>query len=207
MSFVDPSSRNKLFNADTIYDYLLEYKKELSNALEKVSASDLNKVFDLLQDARRYNKRIWVAGNGGSAAIADHLCCDFTKGTRFTSKKSLKTNSLSSNSATLTAIANDFGYDQIFLQQLEMLSNKDDIVILISSSGNSENVIRAAEWANDNGLTTISLTGFSGGKLSKITKINLHIPVNNYGIVEDAHQILMHSLAQFISKVNQFSLS
>lgn len=205
MTVVDPSSKNKIFPANNVFEYVLEYTKALSMALSEVSKLELDNIFNLIQIARENNNCIWVAGNGGSASIAEHLCCDFTKGTGHSSHKSLKTHSLISNTSMLTAIANDYGYEDVFCKQLEMLSKKEDIVILISSSGNSKNVINAAEWANSNGLTTVSFTGFSGGLLSKISKYNLHLPFENYGIVEDAHQILMHCFSQFISSQNKFS--
>ncbi|MGY3802552.1 D-sedoheptulose-7-phosphate isomerase [Pigmentibacter ruber] len=202
MIFIEPSTKNKIFDGNNITEYLSEYRAALNHALSLVSSEELDKTFQLLLDARENDRKIWVAGNGGSAAISDHLCCDFTKGTRFSARKSLKTSSLSSNVSLLTALANDFSYEEIFAQQLEMLATKNDLVILISSSGNSPNVVKAAEWAKINSLTTISMTGFTGGKLANICDVNLHVPIENYGVVEDAHQVLMHTLAQFITKFN-----
>jgi phosphoheptose isomerase len=143
---------------------------------------------------------VFVAGNGGSAAIADHLCCDWTKGTHAANLVPLRTHSLVSNVALLTAVANDFGYDDAFARQLEMLGVAGDVVLLISSSGNSPNVLAAADRAKALGITTIGLTGFSGGALAARADFALHVPYANYGLVEDCHQILMHTFAQLFAR-------
>lgn len=195
---LDPRSKNIIFNREHIKAYLQEYSTKLNEVLQLVSEDDLNKVRQLLLDVRANGGRMFVAGNGGSAAIAEHLGCDWHKGVHLKSKPGLQIHSLVSNVALLTAVSNDFGYQNSFSYQLELAQlKKEDALILISSSGNSDNVVLAAEYAKSKGCKIVGLTGFSGGKLKSHSDISLHIPFNNYGLVEDAHQILMHVIAQF----------
>lgn len=195
---LDPRSKNIIFNREHIKAYLQEYSIKLSEVLQLVSEDDLNKVRQLLLDVRQSGGRMFVAGNGGSAAIAEHLGCDWHKGVHLKSKPGLQIHSLVSNVALLTAVSNDFGYQNSFSYQLELAQlKKEDALVLISSSGNSDNIVNAAEYAKSQGCKIVGLTGFSGGKLKSHSDISLHIPFNNYGLVEDAHQILMHVIAQF----------
>jgi D-sedoheptulose 7-phosphate isomerase len=196
----DPRSRNTLFTARTWKGYVRQYAHDLEAALEKVSETALDGAYAAITTAVREQRRIFVAGNGGSAAIADHLCCDWTKGTHAANQIPLRTHSLVSNVALLTAVANDFGYDDAFARQLEMLGVAGDVVLLISSSGNSPNVLAAADRAKALGITTIGLTGFSGGALAARADFALHVPYSNYGLVEDCHQILMHTFAQLFAR-------
>lgn len=196
----DPRFKNELPEADTLGVYLLNYSKSLHDAVSKVSEDKLQAAFDLLTRTLEKGKRIYVAGNGGSSAIADHLCCDWMKGTAVAGVPSLKVHSLTSNSALFTALANDFGYENSLAQQIEYLGETDDVVVLISSSGNSINIVKAAEVARAKKMSVIGLSGFSGGALAKLSDVNLHVPANNYGIAEDAHQMLMHVLGQFLAK-------
>lgn len=144
-------------------------------------------------------KRIYVCGNGGSAAIADHLVCDCLKGIRTNTKIKPKVISLTSNVPLITAIANDFGYENIFSHQLESLGKKKDLLIVISSSGNSPNIIEAIRTATAIGMTTIGFCGFDGGEVMDLVDIPIYVGTHNYGIVEDAHQACMHMIAQYIS--------
>jgi phosphoheptose isomerase len=194
----DPRFKNVSFNVEKIESYLKDYSAKLSETLGSIHAENLNMARLALLNVRKTGGRIYAAGNGGSAAISEHLCCDWHKGVHRPGHKGLQVSCLTSNSALLTAVANDFGYDHSFSYQLEMAEfSSKDLAVLISSSGNSENVVQAAMIAKKNGGTVIGLTGFSGGRLKELSDISLHIPYNNYGLVEDAHQILMHVLAQF----------
>lgn len=140
--------------------------------------------------------KVFVGGNGGSAAISNHLCCDFMKGAK------VQTISLSSNTPLLTAIANDLGYENTLSFQLEkhLTGDPSEIVMLVSSSGDSPNIIKAAEYASTRGAHLIGLTGFTGGRLMQIAHTKLHIPIHNYGVVEDCHQGIMHIISQYIAK-------
>jgi D-sedoheptulose 7-phosphate isomerase len=146
--------------------------------------------------ARHYadDKQIFTAGNGGSAALATHLAADFGKNVAGLHHKHPRILSLCCNPATLTALGNDCGYENTFAFQLRNLMNPDDLVILISSSGNSPNIVEAATFAKSGGATVLGLTGFSGGRLKEIADVNLHVPCNVYELVEDAHSFFCHAI-------------
>ena len=202
---IDPRSKNSMFPAPTWKGYLQQYVHQLQDALEHVPDSVLDDAFRAITTAVRENRTLFVAGNGGSAAIADHLGCDWTKGTHTAGMPPLRTRSLASNVAVLTAIANDFGYDAVFSHQLEMLGQEGDILLVISSSGNSPNILAAVETAKAMRITTIGFTGFSGGALAARADICLHVAYANYGLVEDCHQILMHTFAQLFVRHRESS--
>jgi D-sedoheptulose 7-phosphate isomerase len=194
----DPRRLNCRFNLETIEAHVKAYADAVSTALLSIDWRQLNHAIAEIENARMRQARLWVAGNGGSAAIADHLLCDWVKGTFTPSQVPIHVHSLVSNTALLTACANDFGYEVSFSRQIEMQAQPGDIVICISSSGNSANILAALRQASSMGLKTIALTGFSGGEAVKLADISLHVAVHNYGIVEDCHQILMHNIAQYI---------
>ncbi len=194
----DPRFLNKTFNQSSIQSYFSDYINALSDGLKSVSTEALDSAHQLMRKTRKAGGRIFSGGNGGSSSISEHLCCDWMKGTHLEGKPSLKVQSMTSNVAILTAIGNDRGYDQIFSYQLEMAGlAASDLVVLVSSSGNSPNIVKAAEYAKSKGTPIIGLTGFSGGKLKGLASVSLHVAFENYGLVEDAHQVLMHNLAQF----------
>lgn len=194
----DPRRFNKTFSEESPHRYLVDYSKALSEAVQKVDPVALDAACQLLLKTRLEGGRIFVAGNGGSAAISEHLSCDWQKGVHLAGQNCLKVECLTSNTSLLTAIANDYGYDKSFAFQLELAEvSKLDVVVLISSSGNSENVVQALKYAKEQGAQVIGLSGFSGGRLKTESDISLYVPFDNYGVVEDAHQSLMHVLAQF----------
>ncbi len=194
----DTRDKNKYFEFTDLAEYLSDYIEQLRISLYDVNQSEVLSALAAIEATRKYGGRVFVAGNGGSSAIAEHLTCDFEKGCHV-GASSLVTHSLSSNTALLTAIGNDLGYAHIFSYQLETQRlNQADVVILISSSGNSPNILEAATYALKCDATLISFTGFDGGELMKAADIKLHVPFHNYGIVEDAHQTIMHVIAQAI---------
>lgn len=195
----DPRYRNRLFNADSIATYLSDYADALGEVLRSVDADAIDVACGRIEFAAVSGSRIYVVGNGGSAAIADHLSCDLTKGTHSPGHKAVRTQSLVSNVALYSAIANDYGFENVFSQQIEFLADENDILIAVSSSGNSENIVKAVESARAAGLFVIGLSGFSGGRLRSLADAAIHVPADNYGIVEDAHQAIMHVLAQYIA--------
>ena len=177
-----------------VQDYYQQYIRVL-NAFDK---SSLQPVLDTFLDVRDKGGTLWVAGNGGSAAIGDHTVCDVTKGIHTEGQPTIKSISLTSNTAMLTALGNDLDYEQVFSQQLKYYLGKNDALLLVSSSGNSPNVVKACEYANSRGVPTIAFVGFKGGKLRDIAKHCVWIPIENYGMAEDAHQSLMHVTTQYI---------
>jgi D-sedoheptulose 7-phosphate isomerase len=189
--FMQNDTRSK----NTYFDSLYQYAENLKHALLQVCPYALENTQIALLDVLKNGGRIFVAGNGGSASISEHLTCDFMKGCEIKGD-TLQTIALT-NTALLTAIANDISYEDVFSYQLMLhKATSNDLLILISSSGNSANIIKAAYWAKARKILVIGMTGFMGGVLKVIADRSLHVPVRNYGIVEDCHQALMHYLAQ-----------
>ena len=182
----------------SVEDYLDLYAGFLRQGLESVDRGALKNVSRELAEVYRLRRTVWVCGNGGSAAISDHFSCDHLKGVSTNTALRPRVLSLSSNASLLTAIGNDLSFDRIFEYQLASLAQPGDVLIAVSSSGNSPNIIRAVNVAKSLGLRTIGFVGFDGGELSKIADHALHVKIANYGVVEDVHQSLMHVLAQFI---------
>ncbi len=179
-------------------DFVENYYQQYIRVLNNFDKASLEPVLDVFLKVRNNNGTLWVAGNGGSAAIGDHTVCDVTKGTHCDGQPTIKSISLTSNSAMLTALGNDLSYEQVFSQQLKYYLGKNDALLLVSSSGNSPNVVRACEYANQRGVPTIAFVGFKGGKLREIARHCVWIPIENYGMAEDAHQSLMHVTTQYI---------
>jgi D-sedoheptulose 7-phosphate isomerase len=171
--------------------------------LEQWAALDLaaiEKIAKAFEGAEKQGRTVFVMGNGGSAATASHLACDWSKTAERKGKRLLRCMSLNDNVAFMTAIGNDLGYDEMFSRQLENLLQKDDIVVLISGSGNSPNVLKAAKLARKRGAMTVAMTGFSGGKLRKMADICLHIPSDQYGVIEDMHMAAGSILAFYMKQ-------
>lgn len=196
---MDPRFLNKVFNTETVHTYMADYATALHECLRKISAASIEAASQLLADVHLRGARIFVAGNGGSAAISEHLSCDWQKGVYVSNGfPGPKVQCLTSNVSLFTAISNDFGYAKSFSFQLELAGlNAKDVVLLISSSGNSENILHAAVYAKEKGAKVVGFSGFDGGKLKALADVSIHVPFHNYGLVEDAHQVIMHVLAQY----------
>lgn len=179
-------------------DYLADYADMVASGWKSIDRQALRRASELLADAYRSGKQVFVCGNGGSATIADHLECDHLKGIHRATDLSPQVRSLTANVALLTAIANDSAYEEVFAFPLARLSRAGDVLVTLSCSGNSPNIVKAIEYACGNGLATIALTGFDGGQAHRLAQISLHVAVDNYGVVEDVHQGIMHVLAQYI---------
>jgi phosphoheptose isomerase len=179
-------------------DYATRYFAALREAMARIDTADIAKAAKLLGEIYDRGGKVFCIGNGGSASISDHLVCDHMKGVRTGTNRRPQVYSLASNNAMITAIGNDLSFEKIFVYQLENLAKPGDGVIAISSSGNSPNILAALEWAQINKVSTISLTGFQGGKAQALSDVNVYVPVENYGIAEDLHQSIMHILAQYL---------
>jgi D-sedoheptulose 7-phosphate isomerase len=173
---------------------VVDYSIVLHRALAEVSAEAVDDAFSLLAQARLVRRTIYVAGNGGSASTASHMGCDMAKNTLNRLDRPLRVISLTDNVAFLTALANDQGYEDSFAGQLAPLVERDDVLIAVSASGNSPNVLKAALVAREAGAKIISFTGFDGGRLLSLADVTVHVPVRDYGIAEDAHLIISHVL-------------
>ena len=174
----------------------LDYLGKLFNRLD---CGQIGIFIKTLLRAREQQSRIFFIGNGGSAATASHFANDIAIGSRSRSKP-FRAVSLCDNLALITAIGNDFGYNQIFVRQLENQLDEGDVVVAISASGNSDNILQAVTYANNNGGITVGLTGFDGGHLRRMAQQNVHVPANQgeYGPVEDIHMILDHLAGTFL---------
>lgn len=170
------------------------YLKRVCREIEKLDLRAVETLSGLIEAAYRHGRFVWIAGNGGSGATASHLCEDLAKCTLrdFEHQKRLKVMSLTDNVAWLLAIANDISYEHIFVEQLKNLASPGDLLVAISGSGNSPNILKAVDWANDSGLVTFGVTGFSGGRLRAIAQHNLHVPIDDMGIVESIHLAVFH---------------
>lgn len=167
-----------------------------------VSGAALSEAAVLLASAVRNSATIFACGNGGSAAIANHLLCDYLKGISTGTTINPRVISLSSATELITAIANDIGVEEIFAYPLRSLGRKDDVLIAISSSGQSPNIVKAIEAAQALQMRVIALTGFSGGRASELADVSIHVDADNYGVVEDVHQSVMHILAQYLKQAH-----
>jgi len=178
--------------------YLDAYVYEIARAAKSAEGTAVDRAAELLLAAYARGARVFACGNGGSAAIANHLQCDHLKGVRTATDLAPRVISLSSSVELLTAIANDTEYANVFVYQLESQAEPGDVLLAISSSGRSPNIVRALAWARDHGVKTIALTGFDGGDAREIADVPIHVEASNYGVIEDLHQAVMHALAQFI---------
>jgi phosphoheptose isomerase len=170
----------------------------MARASETIDPAAMERAGSLLVDAYARGARMFSCGNGGSAAIANHMQCDHLKGIRTGTDLAPQVLSLSTNVEVLTAIANDIGYHEIFVYQLQSQARPGDVLIAVSSSGRSRNIVDALTWARDNGLRTIAITGFEGGAARTVADVAIHVDCTNYGVVEDLHQAVMHALAQYV---------
>ena len=175
-------------------DTICAYREDVIRLCQTLDTDSVEKAAKLLLEAYEGRKKIFVAGNGGSAGTANHFSCDFSKNAVKSDTARPKVISLSANIEVVTALGNDYCYGDIFVQQLKNLMDDGDVILLISASGNSENVIRAAEYVQSRKGKVIGMTGFSGGKLKELSNVSLHIPCNSYEQAEDLHMILTHIL-------------
>jgi D-sedoheptulose 7-phosphate isomerase len=173
-----------------------DYLSRVCDEIQRLDTALVEDVSDLIEQSYDSGRFVFIIGNGGSGANASHLCEDLAKCTLcdFENQKRLKVLSLTDNTAGIMAWANDEGYDRIFLEQLKNLASPGDLLLAISGSGNSPNILKAVDWANRSGLTTVGFTGFSGGKLKTLAHHNLHVAIDDMGIVESLHQVVFHWL-------------
>jgi len=187
-------------NSRDLGEFVLGYFNYLNVLQTKLNVTNINDVINCFITAREKGKTIYFAGNGGSAATASHFAQDLGEVGRKANVKSFKTISLADNVSLITAIGNDYGYEKIFSIQLSGLFNKGDVLVVVSASGNSPNVIDAVKQANEMGGKTIGLVGFDGGKLLEMCDYVIHVKTNKgeFGPVEDLHMILDHMVTSFL---------
>ena len=171
-----------------------DYLDRVCREIQRLEMCQLERLSELIEETYHAGRFVFICGNGGSGANASHLCEDLAKCTLrdFENQKRLKVLSLTDNTAGIMAWANDEGFDRIFVEQLKNLASPGDLLLAISGSGNSPNILKAVEWANKNGLTTVGVTGFGGGKLKPLAHYNVHAGIDDMGIVESLHQVAFH---------------
>jgi D-sedoheptulose 7-phosphate isomerase len=177
-----------------------DYNSRLKVSLEKVPSDGIAEVAAVLRQARSNRKTIFFAGNGGSAATANHFACDLMKNTVDKDLPRYRCMSLSSSNTAITAYANDEGYETAFVEPMKAFFDEGDILLAVSASGNSPNIVAAAEYVLNHRGVVIGLSGFSGGKLKELANCSLHVPSDEYEVVEDAHSILLHALVCYAKR-------
>jgi len=184
---------------------IMKYKSEIETYLNKLKTTidalpveSIDTLMSVLVKASTEHRTVFVMGNGGSAATASHFVCDFNKAVSIHKLNKFKMICLNDNVPIMMAYANDMNFEEIFIHQLKNFFSPGDVVVGISGSGNSMNIIKAIEYANENGGTTIGLTGFNGGKLKKIVHYNVNVPIDDMQIVEDLHLALNHCMTQIL---------
>ncbi|OQW46810.1 MAG: hypothetical protein A4S09_02570 [Proteobacteria bacterium SG_bin7] len=181
------------------HDFAVEYLQNTLPLFREYESENFVKAMDLIEDAYRRDATVYICGNGGSASTAGHMVNDLSKGASVEGKRRIRCHGLSDSIALVTTYGNDCGYETIFVEQLKNLWRPGDLLIAISASGNSPNVVRAAEYAKRNG-SVIGLVGFSGGKLKENSTVSIHFKSYNYGSVEDCQLMFSHLSSQYMYK-------
>ena len=189
-----------------LVNFLGSYKQRLMDLFDSIDINMLEEIVASIITAFKNGNTMYVVGNGGSAATASHIQADFQFFVRYFTDFRPKVVALTDNVPLMTAISNDKSYDVVFVEQMKGMFNKGDLLLAISASGNSPNVVKAVEYANELGGRTIAFCGFDGGKLKEISDMPLYTPNNDkdYGPIEDLHMILDHVLINFIVKDKEF---
>jgi D-sedoheptulose 7-phosphate isomerase len=181
---------------------LQTYVDNFIDLLQQIDQQEVMALVDAIEDAYKNDQFVFIIGNGGSGANASHFCEDLAKGTLcdFENQKRLKVLSLTDNTPAILAWGNDEGYDRIFVEQLKSYGRKGDMLLAISGSGNSPNIIKAVEYANENGMKTFGMTGYDGGKLKQLAHQSFHVRCMNMGVCEAVHDVFFHYLVEELYK-------
>ena len=178
-------------------DFLTNYRDDLARSIAAIPIKQVQQVIDVFAEARAQGRRIFTCGNGGSASTASHFVCDIVKGASYGRESRFKIMCLSDNQATLSAYSNDVSYDVALMEPLKNFAEPGDVLVAISGSGNSPNVLHATEWARSAGLTTIGLTGRDGGRLGRAVEIEVNVANPHMGRIEDTHLAICHMVAYY----------
>ena len=174
--------------------FLEDYSRDITDALALLDSSALSDAVEVLRKAHRRKATVFVAGNGGSAGSANHFVCDFGKNAIRDDENRFRVISVSDNVEKITALGNDIGFESIFEEQLKNLMDSGDVLIAVTASGNSPDIVRAVEYARKKGGTVIGITGFEGGEVRKSSDVSIHIPLDSYEKIEDVHLIVLHMI-------------
>ena len=186
-----------------VQEYYEKYTEELNEALKGLDKAEIQKLWEKMEEIRLSGGKIFVLGNGGSAAAASHWICDFSKGINTDSSRRLKIYSLADNLSVATALGNDFSYDEIFSEQLKNVLTKEDLVISLSVSGSSSNLVNAHLYAKEKGAFTAAIIGDYHGKLEQVSDLVIAVPSRNYGFVEYIHMKIDHVVSQYMRICNE----
>ena len=191
---------DRIFTKDPVA-FAGAYLDYLTSVLKTIDAREIGQFIETLLDARERGANIYFIGNGGSAATASHFANDIAIGTN-SYDKPFRAVSLTDSNAIITAVGNDFGFEEIFVRQLQVLGRAGDVVVAISASGNSPNLIRAFDYAKSIGIKTVAITAFDGGKMKQIADEGVHVPTapKEYGPAEDAHMVLDHLVGAYLMR-------
>jgi D-sedoheptulose 7-phosphate isomerase len=196
----DKITKKEWIFGEKMQNNINSYLTKLQAAIDNLNRDEIETFINLLIQKRNENKQIFIMGNGGSATTAGHFFCDYNKGLSYQKDKKFKMICLNDNIATMLAYANDISYEDIFVEQLKNFLNEGDVVIGLSASGNSKNVLKAIEYANNNNAITVGITGYNGGILKQISKYSINANVDNMQISEDIHLIICHLCYSVIEK-------
>ncbi len=180
-----------------------QYKADLVKVIDAIDLEAVGQAIEILRQARDAGRTIFVCGNGGSASTASHFVCDMVKGASFNRDVRFRVMCLNDSLSTLTAYSNDVDYHCAFVEQLKNFAQRGDVVIAVSGSGNSPNVIRAIEYANSAGCRTVALTGRDGGKLGPLAQVNVLVRAPHMGRIEDAHMVIMHMIGYYFMEAER----
>ncbi|MBD3314103.1 SIS domain-containing protein [Candidatus Woesearchaeota archaeon] len=188
-------------------EFVKDYFNQLKQTIDNMSVEDTKKAVDIIYNAYKENRQIFIIGNGGSATTASHLACDLNKGTiqrvYDSNERRFRVISMADNISILTAYANDLSYDDIFSQQLKNLVNKGDVVISITGSGNSKNIINGIKTAAELGAVNVAFLGFEGGEAKTLVDHQVLVPSDHYGRIEDLHMVLCHLISTYITDMKK----
>lgn len=177
-----------------------EYIRKLKDVLDELPEEKIATLIEWMDEARNQNKGIFVVGNGGSATTASHFATDIGKGASLDKPARFRILSLTDNNGWMTALGNDLSYEDIFVEQLKNFAEPGDLVVAVSVSGNSPNVVKAVEWAHDRGCRTVGLVGRSGGRIGELADLAIHASTDHFGRAEDAHLVITHIAGYFFMK-------
>lgn len=183
-------------------NFFEKYTNEFVEVLNALDKEKLTILYKLIQQTKKNKNKVFMLGNGGSSASASHWVCDFNKGTNYKKSEKLQFYSLSDNIPFFSALGNDISYEDIFIEQLKNYLSPEDLVIGLSVSGNSENIVKSLEYAAEMHANSYSIVGDHDGKMQKVSKDVLVVPSKNYGIVEDVHMYVCHMLSQYMYEEN-----
>ena len=186
-----------MYAANPVVDFAVRYRSLLAGALDQIDTEKVALAIDWLKQARDESRHIFVCGNGGSASTASHFACDIVKGASYGQQKRFRIMALADSLPTLTAYSNDVNYDCVFVEQLRNFAEAGDVVMALSGSGNSANVVHAIDYANSIGCRTIALSGRDGGNLAPLAQLSIHVPEPHMGRIEDAHMVVCHMICYY----------